>query len=122
MIGLIKALAEVNNFRVDLQPKGTYHPDDARLARCRRCQNFRAGADGLSINHANFCAATRSNTFDPLAHSTRVPLIKRTYRALRAKKATHSTGSWRPSASQLRRWRLEYYYRVDPWRELEACA
>ena len=65
MTALIRALAEVNRFRTDYQPMGHYHPDDAQLA--HDLSKLRAG--DVYINHANFLAATRSNTFDPLAYS-----------------------------------------------------
>jgi len=65
MTELFRALAKVNRFRVDYQPMGTYHPDDARLAH----DLSKLSAGDVYINHANFFAATRSNTFDPLAYS-----------------------------------------------------
>ena len=63
MTELLGALAKVNRFRV--LEMGAYHPDDARLA--YDLSKLRAG--DVYINHANFCAATRSNSFDPLAYS-----------------------------------------------------
>lgn len=108
MIGLIKALAEVNNFRVDLQPKGTYHPDDARLAH----DLSKLSASDVYINHANFCAATRSNTFDPLAHSECA--FDQANLSSAACQEGYPFYWFNVVRDPVEKMASEYYYRVDP--------
>lgn len=60
---LLRALAKSNHFQV--RNHANYYPDDTQLA--LDLSRLRAG--DVYVNHANFLAATRTNTVDPLAHS-----------------------------------------------------
>jgi len=108
MIELIRALAHVNNFRVDLQPKGTFRPDDARLAH----DLSKLRASDVYINHANFCAATRSNTFDPLAHSECV--FDQANLSSAACQEGYPFYWFNVVRDPVEKMASEYYYQVDP--------
>ena len=97
MTELIRALAEVNMF--EIHNKHKYYPDDAQLA--HDLSKLRAG-DVCTSTMPTFLLQ-RAPTPSTHLRTRSVPSIKLTYRALRAKKATHSTGSmW--YVTQLRRW------------------